>query len=459
MRTLRARLLASFAFVALLGVACASLSLYLAIGSMRTMAAAGEAGRAKLNSQQDLLASVQQMRIETYSLANVRKPDEMDLHRDKIAKLEEAISVHPALADIPDGTKLFAEIVAQNKDVVGMLYDFQTKAASSLLSGESLAKFQELVDRIRGRVTDATRESVTSDSRALERTLMLCAGILVAGALAILPIALVNTRRVAGPLGKAASSMTLSSEGMALAAAQVSGTSQTLAQDACQQAVSLEETNASLLEITAVTKHNAEASQRARVLSSQTKIEADESMAGMQEMTIAMQEILASSTDIAKIIKTIDEIAFQTNVLALNAAVEAARAGEAGAGFAVVADEVRALAQRSAQAARDTSGKIAAATDTSRRGNHISERVADKLGQIVERLREMDTLVSDVSSACCEQETRLGQVSTSLQNIEQITQRVAASAEESAASAQEMNAQSDKTKAAAKELSALVGSA
>ena len=155
---------------------------------------------------------------------------------------------------------------------------------------------------------------------------------------------------------------------LSAAAGQVSSASQSLAEGASEQAASLEETSSSLEEMSSMTKRNAENAQKANELAKQARAAADTGVGDMQAMNAAMDAIKASSDDIAKIIKTIDEIAFQTNILALNAAVEAARAGEAGMGFAVVADEVRNLAQRSAQAAKETAAKIEGAVSKTAQG-------------------------------------------------------------------------------------------
>ncbi|WP_334319470.1 methyl-accepting chemotaxis protein, partial [Termitidicoccus mucosus] len=172
----------------------------------------------------------------------------------------------------------------------------------------------------------------------------------------------------------------------------------------------------------------------------------------MAAMTAAMKEIEASSAGVAKIIKTIDEIAFQTNILALNAAVEAARAGEAGAGFAVVAEEVRNLAQRSAQSAQETAVNIDTAVSKTRHGVELSEKVAESLEQIVGKIRQVDELAAEVATASREQAQGIEQANTAVSQMDKVTQSNAASAEESASASEELNAQADQLKSAAQAL-------
>ena len=164
----------------------------------------------------------------------------------------------------------------------------------------------------------------------------------------------------------------------------------------------------------------------------------------------------AAGDDIAKIIKTIDEIAFQTNILALNAAVEAARAGEAGMGFAVVADEVRNLAQRAAQSAKETAAKIENAVTKTALGVQISEKVAKSLQEIVEKARQVDTLAAEVASASKEQSQGIEQVNGAVAQMDKVTQTNAANAEESASASEELNAQAQTLKEAVTELLQLV---
>ncbi len=248
-----------------------------------------------------------------------------------------------------------------------------------------------------------------------------------------------------------------SSHQVSAAASQVSSASQALAEGSSEQAASLEETSASLEEMSSMTKRNAESAQQAKDLSNQTRASADAGSGRMKEMTDAMAAIKSSSDDIAKIIKTIDEIAFQTNILALNAAVEAARAGEAGAGFAVVAEEVRALAQRSAQAAKETAGKIEDAIRKSEQGVAISGSVAQSLAEIVEKARQVDAFVAEIAQASQEQNQGIGQVNTAVGQMDKVTQSNASNAEETAAAAAELNSQASTLLDAVAGLQRLVG--
>ena len=239
--------------------------------------------------------------------------------------------------------------------------------------------------------------------------------------------------------------------------AQITATSQSLAEGANEQAASLEETSAALEQMASMTKRNAENARQANELVNQAREAADKGVGNMQTMGAAMEAIKVSSDDIAKIIKTIDEIAFQTNILALNAAVEAARAGEAGLGFAVVADEVRNLAQRCAQAAKETTGKIESSIARTREGVQISTAATETLSEIVMKVRQVEELVTGVASASREQTEGITQVNTAVGQLDKLTQSNAANAEESAAAAEELNSQAEIMKQTVVELMQLVG--
>jgi len=261
------------------------------------------------------------------------------------------------------------------------------------------------------------------------------------------------TRRIVGIVHE----LTETSTGLAAASQQVSSSGQSIAEGASSQAASLEETSSSLEEISSMAKRNSEGAQRAKGIASETRIAADAGSTEVAAMNEAMEAIKASSGGIAKIIKTIDEIAFQTNILALNAAVEAARAGEAGAGFAVVAEEVRALAQRSATAARETAAKIEDSVKKSHHGAMVSAKVAERLQHITAKSREMDELVGEIAQASGEQTQGLEQINTAVSQMDKLVQSSAAQAEEGAGVAHELTNQSATMRQCVDALALVVG--
>ena len=244
---------------------------------------------------------------------------------------------------------------------------------------------------------------------------------------------------------------------MASASEQVAQSSQSLADGASAQAAALEQTTSSMEEMSSTTRTNAETASKVKDLGSQACVAGDAAMLEVRDMEAAMSGIKASGAEIAKIVKTIDEIAFQTNILALNAAVEAARAGGAGAGFAVVADEVRRLAQRCAEAARETAGKVNDAVSRSAAGAAISAKVAKSLRDIIAKAREVDELAGHVALSSQEQSQGIAQVANAVTQMDKVTQTNAAAAEQSAGAAEDMAAQARALKAAVVELLRIMG--
>jgi len=209
--------------------------------------------------------------------------------------------------------------------------------------------------------------------------------------------------------------------------------------------------------MSSMTKSTAANAARASVLASDTKQVATHGAVTMKDMITAMAAIENSSAEVAKIVKRIDEIAFQTNILALNAAVEAARAGEAGAGFAVVADEVRSLAQRSAAAAKETADKIDAAIANSRQGTVNCDKVGDALQQILGKVIETDSLVSEIAAAADDQSKGIEQINTAIAQMDQVTQANATTSQQCASAAEELKSQTLELNSVVSSLGKLVG--
>jgi methyl-accepting chemotaxis protein/methyl-accepting chemotaxis protein-1 (serine sensor receptor) len=258
-------------------------------------------------------------------------------------------------------------------------------------------------------------------------------------------------------LGLSVTELSDGADQVANAASQVSSSSQSLAQGASQQAASLEETSASSEEINSMARKNTDNSKATADLLSQSQQKVNQANRYLQDMVASMDQITESSGKISKIIKVIDEIAFQTNILALNAAVEAARAGEAGMGFAVVADEVRSLAQRSAQAAKDTAALIEDSIAKSNEGKVKVDQVALAIQEVTEDSARIKVMVDEVSLGSEEQSRGIDQIGRSISQMEQVTQTTAANAEQSAAAAQELSAQSEALKEVIGRLQSMVG--
>lgn len=263
--------------------------------------------------------------------------------------------------------------------------------------------------------------------------------------------------RIATPLVRMAGDLHRFARQLSATANQILSSGNTMAQGATESAAALEETSASLDEITSMIRRNAENSEMAKSAVEDSESLVSGTTENMHHLMGSMNEISAASKETQRIVKTIDEIAFQTNILALNAAVEAARAGSAGAGFAVVADEVRSLAQRAAEAARDTSamiegsvGKITIAADVTTKTEADFRKVDDSSHRIT-------SFIAEIAQASGEQKTGIDEIGKAMTGLNQVVQQNAAVAEESAAAAEEMNAQASQLQKYAGELASLIG--
>jgi len=301
---------------------------------------------------------------------------------------------------------------------------------------------------------DESMSAIVNRSSRLKTSIFASA---VAAAVLSALMGLLITRSITKPINRVIAGLNEGADQVNDAAQQVASASQQLAQGASEQASSLEESSSALEQMAAMTRTNAENAQRANELAAQARTNAGAGDQTMTQLNQAMVAINESSGEISKIIKVIEEIAFQTNLLALNAAVEAARAGEHGKGFAVVAEEVRNLAQRSAQAARDTTNLIEGSVNRAKEGTKVAESAGTALQGIVTDVAKVADLLDGITQASNEQAQGVDQINSAVSQMDKVTQQNAAGAEESASAAQELSAQAQTVKGMVQDLVAVVG--
>ncbi|MHB8068528.1 MAG: methyl-accepting chemotaxis protein [Desulfobaccales bacterium] len=324
-------------------------------------------------------------------------------------------------------------------------------------TGAQLIKVQKLLQEVMVKVKNhLAQEEQGAASQSARIKMISLAGMVVGGVLALC-LGIVLTLSITRPINRIIAGLSEGSGQVSSASTQVSGASQQLAQGASQQAAALEETSASLEEMTSMTRQNADNSNQAFTLINETGRVVEQANLAMTELSGSMKEVSAASDETAKIVKTIDGIAFQTNLLALNAAVEAARAGDAGAGFAVVAEEVRNLAMRAADAARSTGSLIDTTVTKVKEGSALVEKTEAAFAQVAAGTAKTRDLVGEIAAASDEQAKGVEQINKALGELDLVVQQNAANAEESASASQELSAQAELMKGAIGELAALIG--
>jgi methyl-accepting chemotaxis protein/methyl-accepting chemotaxis protein-1 (serine sensor receptor) len=374
-------------------------------------------------------------------------------------------TILPLLTSPIDTEKLIAV-----RDALGQTRDLEQKVYASASSGDMDAAGESykallpvLTNQKESSQTTLARQEVhlkeDSDKAAASTTTSRWMGvILLALGVGVTLVLVWVVRSITKLLSESVTELAESSEQIASAAGQVSSSSQSLALGSSQQAATIEETSSASSEINSMAQRNTENSKTAATIVTGSESGFRHANNSLSEMVVAMEGISNSSQKISKIIKVIDEIAFQTNILALNAAVEAARAGEAGMGFAVVADEVRNLAQRCAQAAKDTADLIEDSIQKSDGGMLKVDQVAVAIKGITEESTKIKVLVDEINVGSIEQSRGIDQISRSISQMEQATQGNAANAEQSAAAAEQLSAQAQTMKDVVNRIRAFVDS-
>ncbi len=315
------------------------------------------------------------------------------------------------------------------------------KAEATKILDEQLKKLyaqhRTVVDELVLLTNERNAATEVSANQNIQQTRLLLSGIGV-GMVVIALFVVVAMVRMRNPMRHAVSVLDNMAVYIHKASDQLHVSSLDLAERSTEQVASIEEISAKMTENAQSIKNRADNTQQASILSKKTNVSAQDGVQKMLGMSQSMEEIKRSSDDIAKILKVIDEIAFQTNILALNAAVEAARAGEAGAGFAVVAEEVRNLAQRSARAAKDTAEIIDKNIALSRKGVDISNLVNQSLEDIKSNAEKVSALVADITLYSDEQNRGTNSIARSIEQIERVMQQTTTVSERSAASSQSL---------------------
>jgi methyl-accepting chemotaxis protein len=356
----------------------------------------------------------------------------------KVVNQLKTLSAGPVLQDLQAIASELDALAELNSQLANAHRLGKRDLAAATLNSKILPLLEQAGQRGRRLVYAQSEQLATAQQEAESIASISLLGISVLGLLSVfVGIATVlSVRKIQTILRQSVADLNENARRLANTAGRVSASSQSVSHAASQQAASLEETSASTEQIHSMTKQNADNAESATRKTNEASATIHEANQALAQMVDSMNEITTSSNKISKIIKVIDDIAFQTNILALNAAVEAARAGEAGMGFAVVADEVRNLAQRSAQAARDTTQLIEESITRAAEGKEKLDEVSRAITVLTNSSLEAKGLVEEVFSGSQEQARGIAQISRAVLQMEQLTQQLAATAQESAAAGQ-----------------------
>ena len=408
------------------------------------------AGMSAINDKTNIVVAMRsegnQIIRDTYKAQSLRDPKIVEATLKNFDQIYE----NSAKLDKFNNTAFEKEQIIKNREAA--------KTYNSVINSyvETFIKLQEttkLRQEAAAKVIEAAKETTIlgmdqtkGAANSASVTLAASSGLMIIGLIGAVAagsfLAWIIVLGITKPINRIVEGLNETANQVSSASGQLSSSSQQLAEGSAEQAASIEETSSTLEESASMVRQNTENTKQAAILAKNAKDAAGKGNREMAEMMTSMTELKKSSDQIAKIIKVIDEIAFQTNILALNAAVEAARAGEAGMGFAVVAEEVRNLAQRSAQAAKDTAEIIESNIHLSEQGVAVSKNVNTSLTEINEQAQKVSDLLDEVSAASQEQAQGLAQINKAISQMEQVVQSNASTAEESASASEELSSQS-----------------
>jgi methyl-accepting chemotaxis protein len=397
----------------------------------------------------DLRDANRALRITVFQLLATNNPEQCDRLRKTMQ--EESASILASLNRIqlpPALSASLTDAITDYREIAALHADFKTKQASALIASRSQQSYETQTQLFESAVAALEQQSSAQLAAVRSWSAALSIGVLALG----LAVALGWSRSIGRQLGRLSGSLAAAAKHLHTLAQQSAASSRSVSSGASSQQESVSEIGRTLGEMVGRIKTHADHASEARNISSETRVAAEAGAQEVASMQEAMRTLGTAATEIGQILKTINEIAFQTNILALNAAVEAARAGEAGAGFAVVAEEVRNLAHRSAQAAAETETKIAHSQRSTQESGRAAERIATRFAEITTKARGVDGMIGKIADDSRLQTDSVGALQQAAEAVSAITAQNSAQAQQSNTAAIEVMSEVDQLRETLAEL-------